>query len=137
MREETRVYMVGRYRNHAFRVVTKYNDAGIAYCRECRTLCGRRGQFYCSDVCRDISYKKSPVYGWPILRAEVLARDKLCRDCGVSEATDVHHLKQVVHHPELEFEPSNLLGLCFACHNERHGRIGKIQATTHLLEEFL
>jgi hypothetical protein len=62
--------------------------------------------------------RRSPeFYQW---RKEVLGRDNhICRDCGLKENVNAHHLKSLIDYPELVFEVSNGLTLCEDCH-KRH-----------------
>jgi 5-methylcytosine-specific restriction protein A len=47
-----------------------------------------------------------------------------CQKCKrrgkVSKATCVHHKKHLKDYPELALVDSNLISLCYACHNEEH-----------------
>ena len=59
---------------------------------------------------------------WRTLRASVLAREPLCRDCHargiVTEATDVDHADG----DPGNNDASNLQPLCHACHSHKTGR---------------
>ena len=62
---------------------------------------------------------------WRHTRMSVLRRDgyqcQMCRRYGRTvDATEVHHIKHVDDHPDLAFEPGNLISLCKACHNKQH-----------------
>ena len=35
---------------------------------------------------------------------------------------NVHHIKEIEHHPELAYELGNLETLCIDCHNKTHGK---------------
>lgn len=66
---------------------------------------------------------------WKSKRAAILRRDKyLCQECKrygrTREAQTVHHIKHLEDNPELAFEDSNLISLCFACHNKVHPEKG-------------
>ena len=63
---------------------------------------------------------------WRRIRAFVLARDRyLCqlRYPGIctTRATQVDHIRQVLHAPELEYDPTNLRAVCRPCHEHRTG----------------
>lgn len=62
---------------------------------------------------------------WEICRQLVLMRDHyLCQDClknkQITPADMVHHIKELVDHPELGLSTDNLVSLCNSCHNMRH-----------------
>lgn len=58
---------------------------------------------------------------WQQLRAKVFERDnKWCRDCGLVEATEVHHLN---YQNYLNESIDDLVSLCRVCHGKRHGLI--------------
>lgn len=62
---------------------------------------------------------------WKKFRQKVLRRDGyMCRRCRRygrrREATEVHHIKHVDEHPELAYDPGNVVSLCHACHNAQH-----------------
>lgn len=79
---------------------------------------------------------------WKMKRVHILQRDKYeCQDCvrrlrkaaeegrqlrgeerRIRRASDVHHIKELKEHPELNLEDDNLISLCVECHNKRHGR---------------
>lgn len=40
------------------------------------------------------------------------------------EAKTVHHIKHLEDAPELAFEDSNLISLCYSCHNKAHPEKG-------------
>ena len=63
---------------------------------------------------------------WRRVRSFVLARDKhqcqlrypgICIDV----ATEVDHIEQYAHRPDLELDPTNLRGVCVPCHKHRTG----------------
>ena len=61
---------------------------------------------------------------WRRIRGFVLARDKwLCqlRYPGIctTRATEVDHIEQYPHRPELELDPNNLRSVCTPCHKHR------------------
>lgn len=71
---------------------------------------------------------------WRKLRAEVLADHPFCADCALQSravfASEVHHIipiesaKGSGEQARLAYSRSNLVGLCTACHKERHRRLG-------------
>ena len=66
---------------------------------------------------------------WQRKRAAILRRDKyLCQECKrygrMREAKTVHHIKHLEDAPELAFEDSNLISLCYSCHNKMHPEKG-------------
>lgn len=71
---------------------------------------------------------------WHKLRAEIQLRDNYtCQECGDRNrqgrgsriSLEVHHIKPVCEHPELFFEPENLILLCKTCHIKTHSFGGK------------
>jgi 5-methylcytosine-specific restriction endonuclease McrA len=77
---------------------------------------------------------------WKHLRQQALERDnwecQRCKELGKvhvdskkvqgekkSIELNVHHVKEIYHHPELALELDNLKTLCLNCHNEIHGRV--------------
>ena len=66
---------------------------------------------------------------WQRKRAAILRRDKyLCQECKrygrMRDAKTVHHIKHLEDAPELAFEDSNLISLCYSCHNKMHPEKG-------------
>lgn len=62
---------------------------------------------------------------WKRKQKQILRRDgymcQWCKRYGRKvEATTVHHIKHVEEYPELAFVDSNLISLCFGCHNKAH-----------------
>lgn len=53
---------------------------------------------------------------WYSLRCRTLQNANGCEACTSQKALQVHHVKPVYTHPELELDPSNLLVLCRTCH---------------------
>lgn len=49
---------------------------------------------------------------WPTVRKQHLAIYPNCAACGRNKKVEVHHIKPVHLHPELELDPDNLLSLC-------------------------
>lgn len=68
---------------------------------------------------------------WSALVASVLARDNYtCARCGTYRATAepklvTHHIRPFADHPELRFDPDNLVTLCEKCHRWVHSRANK------------
>ncbi len=67
---------------------------------------------------------------WLHIRTVRLQRDHYqCQDClskkKITLAEAVHHIKELADYPELALDINNLVSLCAACHNERHGYKGK------------
>jgi len=61
--------------------------------------------------------RSSEFYQW---RKAVLERDShTCRDCGVTERINAHHIRSIIDYPEGIFEVENGLALCEDCH-KRH-----------------
>jgi 5-methylcytosine-specific restriction protein A len=69
---------------------------------------------------------------WKQLQAGILRRDKyLCQWCLKQDRTTalgqqpndyaVHHIKSVKKHPELVYDPDNLVSICRECHDAHHG----------------
>jgi len=58
---------------------------------------------------------------WERFRIWFLRRHPICAD-GPHLATEVHHVKKLVTHPELKLVESNCLGLCKADHSKRTAR---------------
>lgn len=62
---------------------------------------------------------------WKQKRKRILRRDGYrCQECRkygkITEATIVHHIKEVEDYPELAWENDNLESVCMACHNRIH-----------------
>lgn len=62
---------------------------------------------------------------WQSKRKEILKRDnnecQKCKQKGrYSKAECVHHIKHLKDRQDLALVDSNLLSLCFVCHNEEH-----------------
>ena len=49
---------------------------------------------------------------WPALRARYLKASPTCAACGSKRLMQVHHVAPYHLHPNLELEPTNLIGLC-------------------------
>ena len=50
----------------------------------------------------------------------VIARDRVCVDCGVGAPLHAHHIKPKSTHPDLKFDLSNGAAVCPTCHWKRH-----------------
>lgn len=66
---------------------------------------------------------------WRNKRKAILKRDKYrcveCRKYGrTTQATHVHHIKELEHYPELVLDDDNLVSLCAKCHNKKHPEKG-------------
>lgn len=62
---------------------------------------------------------------WRKKRKEIIRRDnKECQRCksdgGFGRGETVHHIKHLKEYPELALVDSNLISLCFTCHNIEH-----------------
>jgi hypothetical protein len=57
---------------------------------------------------------------WRRLRRIVIARDKVCTSCGSDETRQLHHVKPWATHPDLRFDPDNVVLLCKPCHINEH-----------------
>lgn len=55
--------------------------------------------------------------GWSKVRKKHLKKQPVCAACGNSRRLQVHHIKPVHKHPELELDENNLITLCASpCH---------------------
>ena len=67
------------------------------------------------------------------------AAHKECRICKqehrLTRAVLVHHVKPLREHPELAYEPSNLMPLCHDCHERMHKRGLYAERTGFINEE--
>ncbi|KIN79907.1 HNH endonuclease [Clostridium botulinum] len=62
---------------------------------------------------------------WINKRKDIIKRDKKeCQRCkangGYHKAECVHHIKHLRDRPDLALTNSNLISLCYTCHNEVH-----------------
>ena len=56
-----------------------------------------------------------------IINLKVKIRDKKrCQQCGTNKNLTAHHIQKVADHPELRFEPNNIITLCKSCHEILH-----------------
>jgi len=67
---------------------------------------------------------------WLKIRQARLQKDHyLCQDCLgrdlITLAKAVHHEEELSKAPERALDITNLVSLCFACHNRRHGYKGQ------------
>lgn len=67
---------------------------------------------------------------WKQKRARILRRDAyMCQRCRrygkITDATIVHHIKEVDAYPELAWKDDNLESLCMKCHNIMHPEKGR------------
>lgn len=53
---------------------------------------------------------------WKTVRLHHLETNSECICCGKVDDLEVHHIKSVSQHPELELIPENLATLCERCH---------------------
>lgn len=65
---------------------------------------------------------------WKKLRLVALKRDNYeCQECKreglFKKGQNVHHIKEIYHHPEAALELDNLETVCIDCHNKEHDRI--------------
>ena len=89
-----------------------------------------------------MSYKKAPIKNglktqgfyhtssWRRVRKVVLQRDNyLCQHCKahgrITTATEVHHIKALDDHPEFSLDTTNLISLCWKCHELTKSRKSK------------
>lgn len=56
--------------------------------------------------------------GWDRIRAEVLARDPICKICGTRSSTQVDHVR-----PKTD-DHSHLQGVCYPCHKAKSSSEG-------------
>lgn len=94
-------------------------------CRKpnCQCRQERRQQ---SDRERGTCDERGYTWRWRKFKDAYLATNPLCCDCStkglVRPAQDVHHIKKMADHPELQYEESNLMALCKSCHSTRTAR---------------
>ena len=71
------------------------------------------GSKYCSTDLKAIEFREA------VFRRD----DHTCRDCGCSSGVLLaHHIMMRKYHKALQYDVSNGLTLCDACHNARHKR---------------
>ena len=88
------------------------------------TLCGRCQHAPCE--CRHIrsvdQRERDPLLNsgrWKRLCKLILARDPICRACGVAIAREVDHIIPRKARPDLALVMDNLQGLCKQCHGRK------------------
>ena len=58
-----------------------------------------------------------------------------CEACGVkNDSLVIHHLQKKLSHPELRFEPSNWIVLCYICHSKTENGLNTKQFNDYLKE---
>lgn len=67
---------------------------------------------------------------WEKCRTVVLMRDNyLCQHClkqgKITPADMVHHIEELLEHPEKALDEDNLVSLCHPCHNKEHPEKGQ------------
>ncbi len=67
---------------------------------------------------------------WRNKRKQILERDnnecQICKKEGKFKPADtVHHIKELKDYPKLALIDSNLISVCFSCHNIIHERFGE------------
>lgn len=75
-----------------------------------------------------------------IWRAIVIRRDNVCQCCGDRSRRQAHHIEDGSHNPDLRFEPSNGIVLCYDCHRNLHTNYKKsyrYKTTRNDLENFV
>ncbi len=55
-----------------------------------------------------------------------LQREPACAVCGIRQGLQVHHIKPVHLHPQLELDPNNLITLCEVKGRDHHLLIGHL-----------
>ena len=73
---------------------------------------------------RDLSHGVPRSPHWPTVEHHFRADNPTCAACGGSKNLQVHHLKPFHLAPDLELEPTNLIGLCMAHGCDAHLLIG-------------
>ena len=63
--------------------------------------------------------KESRTLQYRLFTRRILERDNFaCQNCGSPKKLQVHHVKSYAEYPDLRFDVSNCVTLCFPCHNE-------------------
>lgn len=64
--------------------------------------------------------RRRVVYGsrWDRLSLTIRANHPLCQHCNKAPSTSVHHLQPAEVAPERMYDPSNLLAVCWPCHQK-------------------
>lgn len=97
-----------------------------AYCSECSSKQKKDYQKSYNRV-EENKERNAPLRSarWAKLRADIIARDKVCMRClikfGIINVKDltVDHIKSRNHYPELMWDESNLICLCRSCNSEK------------------
>jgi len=122
--------------------MSEFKQKKKGYCAYCgKKLIGKQRK-WCSRKCQDEVYEKfvaPTIKDWNAIRKRVLKRDNwTCSQCGhISKENyemEVHHVKKVKDYPELEFEASNCITLCYKCHKKRHSKRYNLRGQKTLLE---
>ena len=91
------------------------------YCDEHQALAQQRE----ADQ-RESAYRRGYDKRWARFRARYLREHPLCVDClaehRMTPATEVHHIRKLVEHPEIKYAEDNLMGLCHRHHSIRTAR---------------
>jgi 5-methylcytosine-specific restriction endonuclease McrA len=80
---------------------------------------------------------KGRVAGIGEWRREIIARDRACRNCGLTQNLTAHHICNYKDYPELRLTLSNGAALCVECHKLFHKLFGKTKTTKEQFEVFL
>ncbi len=126
-------------------------------------ICGKpfdvpdKRRSYCNQDCYNKWYISLDIDSWARVKEFVLKRDGKCLNCGVKIGTpnpelytavsqvkyhsstvvfEVHHILPISEGGD-EFDPDNLMTLCYDCHKEKHSISGKRRTNNHSLEEFI
>lgn len=77
-----------------------------------------------SDKARGSASERGYGKRWQRFRECYLRRNPLCLDCHpqCTPATEIHHKEKLRERPELQYEETNLVPLCKACHSKRTAR---------------
>jgi hypothetical protein len=95
----------------------KNEDKGL--CRVCgkpKSQWDKGRRKYCSDDCW-WKYQQC-FYTWDKLRKEILARDKVCTNCGSAKNLEVDHIIAIVNGGKM-WDKNNLRVLCHRCHVQK------------------
>lgn len=60
----------------------------------------------------------------------VRLRDGICQKCGAFDRLHAHHIKRWKDYPELRYDLTNGVTLCYTCHEEAHGKNFKFRFNT-------
>jgi hypothetical protein len=84
-------------------------------CPDCRRQYDRRRD----APSRAFGYRTS---AWRRVSRTVLARDRVCRKCGLRPSKIAHHLGGARPIDEGGLDPNRVVGLCASCHQLEHKR---------------